>query len=940
MKYAILSIISVVLCHAGGVFAQVTDTSVQWAWIKGSTSSNQNGTYGTQGTPDPANTPGTRVVSMIWQDKQGKFWMMGGEGRGASGTTNYRLNDLWKYDPATGDWVWLKGTNTPPQAGVYGTAGVPAAANVPGGRSHAGTWIDTAGNLWLYGGIGYSTSTAATPRLNDLWKYNPATNEWTWIKGSQGTTAVAATWGTQGVSAPANNPGSRSHVVTWIDKDNKLWLFGGYHQAAPAGYLNDLWRFDPLTNEWTWMKGSNSTATPVSVYGTQGAEGPAVTPGGLSSAVGWLDTDGNFWMYGGYGHASATTANNLGTMWKYNHATNNWTYVQGATVTTPGAVYGTQGVSDPANTPGGANGAYGWKDVQGNFWLFGGYHPSTNNFRSDLWKYNPVINEWTWMKGPGTIDEVAVYGTQGTPDPANTPGARFNIAIGRGWVDTAGNFWIFGGSPRTVMKNDLWRLAPVVPPVCVIPMPVIAAAGSTTFCQGDSVVLRCTTPGGGLSYRWLEGGNVLTGETDDSLVVYTPGSFSVEIFNGTCADTSVATDITVHTLPGAGISATGPAAFCDGDSVVLTATPSGAGFTYQWLKDGANTGNNTNIFMASLSGLYRVVVTNSNNCSDTAAGTTVIVHPLPVVNITVSGPVSFCQGDSVTINAGTGSGWSYGWKRDNTPVGGNTATHTATATGTYHVTVTDGNNCWDTASQMVQVYTRPSLSVTPADTAFCEGGSVLLQSVTADTGLSYQWKDDNGIINNATSAFLQVTQSGNYYIVAGSQHAGNCTDSSAIATVTVHPLPEPVIDWDGNELSTQPGYESYQWYIDGQVIIGATDSVWRAVNGDYVVEVTDSNGCTNMSDIFTVTNAGFAGNDALVRLIKVYPNPVTAGVIHILSPVTVQVMLMSMDGRLLMQQRDAMTIDISRFPDGVYMLRIMDEESHFIRHERVVKKVF
>ena len=49
------------------------------------------------------------------------------------------------------------------QPGVYGTQGVPSAANVPGGRYGSVSWIDSSGNLWLFGGAGRNGP------LNDLW---------------------------------------------------------------------------------------------------------------------------------------------------------------------------------------------------------------------------------------------------------------------------------------------------------------------------------------------------------------------------------------------------------------------------------------------------------------------------------------------------------------------------------------------------------------------------------------------------------------------------------------------------------------------------------------------------------------------------------------------------------------------------------------------------
>src|SRR5436190_18258135 len=75
-------------------------------------------------------------------------------------------------------YTWMKGDNTSNRYGVYGTMGTPAAANKPGGREGCGqNWTDNSGNLWLFGGGGLSSS--ANGQLNDLWKYDPLTNNWT-----------------------------------------------------------------------------------------------------------------------------------------------------------------------------------------------------------------------------------------------------------------------------------------------------------------------------------------------------------------------------------------------------------------------------------------------------------------------------------------------------------------------------------------------------------------------------------------------------------------------------------------------------------------------------------------------------------------------------------------------------------------------------------------
>src|SRR5215472_15970618 len=114
-----------------------------------------------------------------------------------------------------------------------------------------------------------------------------------------------------------------------------------------------------------------------------------------------------------------------------------WTWVNGTNVFNQDGVYGTQGVATPSNVPGAREASVSWTDSQGNFWLFGGLYELPNaatGVRNDLWKFDG--SNWTWMGGPDTPNQNGVYGTQGTPSPANVPGARTGAAS---CIDHGGN---------------------------------------------------------------------------------------------------------------------------------------------------------------------------------------------------------------------------------------------------------------------------------------------------------------------------------------------------------------------------------------------------------------------------------------------------------------------------------------------------------------------
>src|SRR5690349_18901229 len=110
-----------------------------------------------------------------------------------------------------GEWVWLHGSNTANGLSNYGVQGIPSPSNVPPAVYEPNEWTDLSGNFWMYGGSSNGQFYA------DLWKYVPATNEWTWIKGP-GTANFLGSYGTLGVSSPLNNPPAKSYgSTTWTD---------------------------------------------------------------------------------------------------------------------------------------------------------------------------------------------------------------------------------------------------------------------------------------------------------------------------------------------------------------------------------------------------------------------------------------------------------------------------------------------------------------------------------------------------------------------------------------------------------------------------------------------------------------------------------------------------------------------------------------------------
>ena len=215
-----------------------------WEWVSGSNGLDQVGSYGTRGTASLGNVPGARQFSSGWIDSSDNLWVFGGQGYDSSGHLG-NMNDLWLYSPTAGTWTWVSGSSTIAALAVYGSLGVAAAANVPGARDNADAWIDSSGNLWLFGGFAYN-STGTQGSVDDLWRYNPTAGEWTWVAGSS-TADVKGTYGTKHIAAANNVPGARNSASSWTNHAGGFWVFGGqgFDSTDAGGLLNDLWEYVP-----------------------------------------------------------------------------------------------------------------------------------------------------------------------------------------------------------------------------------------------------------------------------------------------------------------------------------------------------------------------------------------------------------------------------------------------------------------------------------------------------------------------------------------------------------------------------------------------------------------------------------------------------------------------------------------------------------------------
>lgn len=445
-KLAAAFIVLGVTCVSFKAIAQ----DVKATWLSGSNQSNQNSVYGELGVPSSTNTPGARHGAGSWTASNGYLYLFGGSRLGInSGSTSNYKNDLWQWDGL--NWTWIGGSNERNLRGIYGTMGTGTSMNQPGGRSEFATWIDSNGDLYLFGGFGYD-SRGFRGYLNDLWRWDG--ENWTWIGGSNLTNQNGVA-GVKGVASGANIPGGREDPVFWKGSDGKLFLFGGggFDSQDGAGWLNDLWQWDGVN--WTWLSGSDINDHNGD-YGVLNVASPSNVPGGRLGASSWIDTNGNAYVFGGYGRTPTSGTRRLNDLWKWDGS--NWTWINGSKTSITG-VYGTKGVASTSNLPEArSTAAISYDQSTGNVYLFGGVDQYRERL-NDLWKWDGT--HWTWLNGSATVKSSGVYGVKELASTTNIPGARRAPTALTG-VD--GSFYLFGGSGYDGSGsgdnlNDLWRIS-------------------------------------------------------------------------------------------------------------------------------------------------------------------------------------------------------------------------------------------------------------------------------------------------------------------------------------------------------------------------------------------------------------------------------------------------------------------------------------------------
>ncbi len=414
---------------------------------------------------------------------------------------------------------------------------------------------------------------------------------------------------------------------------------------------------------------------------------------------------------------------------------------------------------------------------------------------------------------------------------------------------------------------------------------------------------------------WMAFNNGLTDPTIFSLAIIS-GEY---ILAGT-GTAGVWKRISIRCVPV--IYASSATALCQGQSVTLSDS---LGSGYLW-----SNGETTQSIVVTTAGNYSCNVTSCRNTSN--------ILSVTVINIiSLSGSTTLCQGESVTLTAGSAS--SYLWSDRET-----TQSIVVTTAGNYSCNVTSSACGIINTDTIVITVDTLSCVITPGGATVCEGDSVVL---TSSTATSYNWS------NGATTQSITVKSTDNYSVIV--TDANGCSAGSDTISVTFHSNPPPpTINQDGNYLISSDTTGN-QWYLNDTIISGATGQLYiPAQSGIYTVEYTNGNGCSSFSApfnfIFTgiyeaISDYSFSiyPNPAGNQLTVVIANPASAGkqsiALDIYNVIGEKVFSSSLSGVYpdnFGREGRGEAIDVSILPAGMYFIQMKSESA--IDTKRFVKE--
>ena len=358
------------------------------------------------------------------------------------------------------------------------------------------------------------------------------------------------------------------------------------------------------------------------------------------------------------------------------------------------------------------------------------------------------------------------------------------------------------------------------------------AATNVLNCSTTSISVTAT---GGGTYSWSDGANVVSSVADLSITA--PGTYTVTVTSANrCTDTDAITVTQDISVPAAGITNNTGVTVLTCSTETISATATGGG-SYSW-SDGTNVVGSAADLSITGAGTYTVTVKSENGCSSTDDITITQDSSIPTAGITNNTGSTVLNSTTPSISLTATGGTTYSWS-NGTSIVSSVAALTVTTAGTYSVTVSSSNGCYDT----------DEISITQGILAPSIQASGLTFSGVQTTQFTVSWTNGNG---SSRVVFVRQANSGAATPVDLTTYAANTLLASG----------------------TQIGSTGWYCIYNGT---GTTESVTGLTGGtNYIVQVFEYNGTSGSEkyDFSTATN-----NPLSVTTSTICTNPTSGGTI-------------------------------------------------------------
>lgn len=322
--------------------------------------------------------------------------------------------------------------------------------------------------------------------------------------------------------------------------------------------------------------------------------------------------------------------------------------------------------------------------------------------------------------------------------------------------------------------------------------PSVKITGHLIYCQDSRTTLNAdvtlTTDKPITAFNWQKNGQNV-GSNASSISSEGPGNYSITVTDQLgCKATSSTVNVVENSRPVATLPTLPNLTGTETQTIKAMVSSGTAPYSYAWSAEPNvnfnSNGDNATFGPFTQTTQIKLRVSDAKGCQSDEIKT-----PLTYIPCTLSAGIQsqsffFCKGTlplASTVQNGN-DGYSYQWRKDNTPIGSNTAVFDVSEGGQYSVVITDKKGCRSTSGTVSVTKGNPSVQIM-GKLEFCAGGSTLLKTTTqnAKAPINYKWQ------GGSTTDSLRVGTAGNYTVEI--TDAQGCLATSTAVTVVQNPLP-------------------------------------------------------------------------------------------------------------------------------------------------------